>query len=215
LSDDGTGKVKKLLRGGFCWPFFETWPVTTRGYAVRVSLLPFRRKREGMSLSSLLAIIAIAAAFLAAAGMYFYRLSRGGDVTGSLTSRAFFAQRERRLALIERAHLDGGRKLLLVRRDDVEHLLLIGGPIDLIVETGIRPESLLEAGMAADDIPDNAPSYSERAEAWPRPEIALPSAKAPALEEPRLPPSLLPAGAKESREEPLELTPLQEAKAVL
>jgi hypothetical protein len=35
--------------------------------------------------------------------------------------------------------LDGRRRLLLVRRDDVEHLLLIGGPADLVVESGIGP----------------------------------------------------------------------------
>ena len=34
--------------------------------------------------------------------------------------------------------MDGKRKLLLVRRDDVEHLLIIGGPVDMVVETGIQ-----------------------------------------------------------------------------
>jgi hypothetical protein len=53
-----------------------------------------------------------------------------------------FKPRYRRLSFIERAHLDGGRKLLLIRRDDVEHLVMIGGPIDIVVETGInwRPQ---------------------------------------------------------------------------
>ena len=46
--------------------------------------------------------------------------------------------RERRLAVVETASVDGNRKLCLVRRDDVEHLLIIGGPVDLVVETGIK-----------------------------------------------------------------------------
>ncbi|BAQ17132.1 flagellar biosynthetic protein FliO [Methyloceanibacter caenitepidi] len=46
--------------------------------------------------------------------------------------------RERRLSVVETAQVDANRKLCLVRRDDVEHLLIIGGPVDLVVETGIR-----------------------------------------------------------------------------
>jgi len=47
------------------------------------------------------------------------------------------AGRTRRLALIEVRPIDGQRKLVLVRRDDVEHLLMIGGNRDLVVEAGI------------------------------------------------------------------------------
>ena len=46
--------------------------------------------------------------------------------------------RERRLSVVETAQVDPNRKLCLVRRDDVEHLLIIGGPVDLVVETGIK-----------------------------------------------------------------------------
>ncbi len=45
--------------------------------------------------------------------------------------------RMRRLAVLEAAAVDQKRKLVLIRRDDVEHLLMIGGPHDLVVETGI------------------------------------------------------------------------------
>ena len=31
----------------------------------------------------------------------------------------------------------GGESSLLIRRDDVEHLLMTGGPVDVVVETGI------------------------------------------------------------------------------
>ncbi|MBC7950509.1 MAG: flagellar biosynthetic protein FliO [Rhodospirillaceae bacterium] len=45
----------------------------------------------------------------------------------------------RRLSVVETMALDGRRRLVLVRRDDREHLLMIGGPNDLVVEHGIAP----------------------------------------------------------------------------
>ena len=45
--------------------------------------------------------------------------------------------RNRRLAVIDSLALDQKRQLLIVRRDNVEHLILTGGPQDVIVETGI------------------------------------------------------------------------------
>jgi hypothetical protein len=45
--------------------------------------------------------------------------------------------RQLRLGFVENFDLDGERQLLLVRRDNVEHLLLIGGPNDVLVESGI------------------------------------------------------------------------------
>jgi hypothetical protein len=44
-----------------------------------------------------------------------------------------------RLAVLDAAPVDSHRRLVLVRRDDVEHLLLIGGNTDIVVEPGIRP----------------------------------------------------------------------------
>jgi hypothetical protein len=79
----------------------------------------------------------------------------------------------RRLAFIERAYLDGGRKLLLIRRDDVEHLILIGGPIDLVVETGIQAEAYPAAAGEKED-----PSPMEAA-AWPGSGSTSTAAKAP------------------------------------
>lgn len=41
----------------------------------------------------------------------------------------------RRLALVENMQLDAKRRLVLVRRDGREHLLLLGGGTDLVVES--------------------------------------------------------------------------------
>jgi hypothetical protein len=42
-----------------------------------------------------------------------------------------------RLAVIDAAAVDNRRKLVLVRRDNVEHLIMIGGPTDVVVEPNI------------------------------------------------------------------------------
>ncbi|RTL50840.1 MAG: flagellar biosynthesis protein FliO [Bradyrhizobiaceae bacterium] len=42
-----------------------------------------------------------------------------------------------RLAVIDAAAVDGRRRLVLVRRDNIEHLIMIGGPTDLVVEPNI------------------------------------------------------------------------------
>jgi len=45
--------------------------------------------------------------------------------------------RQPRLAVIDAAAVDGRRRLILIRRDNVEHLLMIGGPTDVVVEANI------------------------------------------------------------------------------
>ena len=49
--------------------------------------------------------------------------------------------RNRRLSVIDSVAIDPRRQLLIVRRDNVEHLILTGGPQDLVVEAGIPVES--------------------------------------------------------------------------
>lgn len=57
----------------------------------------------------------------------------GGNSLGSGANRG----RMPRLAVIDAAAVDGRRRLVLVRRDNVEHLLMIGGPTDVVVEPNI------------------------------------------------------------------------------
>ncbi len=46
-------------------------------------------------------------------------------------------KRGKRLGISEFREIDQSRRLLLVRRDDVEHLVLIGGGQDLVIEQNI------------------------------------------------------------------------------
>lgn len=45
--------------------------------------------------------------------------------------------RKHRLAIVDAAAVDSHRRIVLVRRDDVEHLVMIGGNNDLVIETDI------------------------------------------------------------------------------
>lgn len=45
--------------------------------------------------------------------------------------------RQPRLAVTDAANLDDKRRLVLVRRDDVEHLVMIGGATDILIESNI------------------------------------------------------------------------------
>jgi flagellar protein FliO/FliZ len=82
-----------------------------------------------------------------------------------------------RLAVIDAAAVDGRRRLVLVRRDNVEHLLMIGGPTDIVVEPNI-----VRAAPGRDQLPQrpNAaepprlapmPDTSGWADEAPRPEL--------------------------------------------
>jgi flagellar protein FliO/FliZ len=94
--------------------------------------------------------------------------------------------RQPRLAVIDYASVDGRRRLLLIRRDNVEHLVMIGGPTDVVVESNIvraAPASrdvavprapAIESAQRAIPLPDNATNG-----AWPlQPEPAAASAAA-------------------------------------
>ena len=59
--------------------------------------------------------------------------------------------RQPRLAVIDAATVDGRRRLVLIRRDNVEHLLMIGGPTDVVVEPNI-----VRAASARDNARDAA-----------------------------------------------------------
>ncbi|KQO80934.1 flagellar biosynthetic protein FliO [Rhizobium sp. Leaf262] len=45
--------------------------------------------------------------------------------------------RQPRLQVLDAAAVDARRRLVLVRRDNVEHLVMIGGPTDIVIESGI------------------------------------------------------------------------------
>ncbi len=63
--------------------------------------------------------------------------------------------KDRRLSIIEVMPVDAKRRLMLVRRDATEHLILLGAGPDVVVERGIPAEGfvgvLAEAAEPAED----------------------------------------------------------------
>ena len=56
----------------------------------------------------------------------------------------------RRLSVVEVAPIDAKRRLVLVRRDDVEHLILLGAQSELLIESNIPTTPQNEAVQRAD-----------------------------------------------------------------
>jgi flagellar protein FliO/FliZ len=57
-----------------------------------------------------------------------------------LTMANTLVKKNARLRVVEMQLLDGRHRALLIRRDDVEHLVIIGGAQPVVVEAGIREE---------------------------------------------------------------------------
>jgi flagellar protein FliO/FliZ len=88
----------------------------------------------GWLLTGLFFVLLLTAAILT--GLWSYRAFATGDT--SLSFAWLFPPRpEPRLGVMEEARVDRSRKLVLIRRDDVEHLIMTGGPVDVVIETGI------------------------------------------------------------------------------
>jgi len=67
-------------------------------------------------------------------GVWALKLVTRGTTTGIARGR------NRRLSIVDQVQVDPRRQLLIIRRDNVEHLILTGGPQDVVVETGIPVE---------------------------------------------------------------------------
>ncbi len=58
--------------------------------------------------------------------------------------------KQKRLVVVDSASVDGKRKVMIIRRDNVEHLVMTGGPQDLVIETGIAaPEPTVQVRRPA------------------------------------------------------------------
>ena len=112
--------------------------------------------------------------------------------------------RQPRLAVIDAASVDGRRRLVLIRRDNTEHLLMIGGPTDVVVETnivrgaaaaGVREPARMS--MTAETTARLTPGVEG---SWPPPAPeqapAAPPRRSAATDEPWLPPEPVPARAR-------------------
>ncbi len=75
--------------------------------------------------------------------------------------------RHDRIRIIETVQIDQRRRAILIRRDNTEHLVLVGGPTDVVIEAGI--EAPFEASEPEDEYYDE-PAEEAYAPEPPRPQ---------------------------------------------
>jgi len=75
-----------------------------------------------------------------------YRLLFGRRLRTATGGRA----RQPRLGIVDAYDLDRQRQLVLVRRDNVEHLIMIGGPTDVVIESAIVRSQMPTAAREKD-----------------------------------------------------------------
>ncbi len=113
--------------------------------------------------------------------------------------------RQARLGIVDAFDLDRQRQLIIVRRDNTEHLIMIGGPNDLLIESEIvrvearelrdarrdKPADTLAAGYNEARIPAPAPAERDMpAFTFPPQSSPAPSAPAPMVNSPPVSPTL-------------------------
>lgn len=129
------------------------------------------------------------------------RVSGGSFAVGTRARRA-------RLGVLESAPVDSRRRLLLVRRDDVGHLILTGGPSDVVVENNIDlsgPQSVHPVQPAAVPVEPAKPKPAVKELAGMEEQAPKPAEPAP---QPKKPAEVPPAAPKSQPKEPVpnELT---------
>ncbi len=120
--------------------------------------------------------------------------------------------RQPRLGVIDHASVDARRRLILVRRDNVEHLLMIGGPTDVVVEANIvravaAPRDVAVARPAAvEPLPRAIPLPDNGNGSWPlQPDVITPPP--PARPAPKIEPATEEAPAWPLQPQQAEMPP--------
>ncbi len=138
-----------------------------------------------------------------------YRLLFGRRLRTAVGGRA----RQPRLGIVDAYDLDRQRQLVLVRRDNVEHLIMIGGPTDVVIESAIVRTQAVPAARDKDSagpVVGTLPAASNANGSI----LPLPAAAAPVagpVSAPRTEPSLgtpisVPAAAERGTSRPQSVT---------
>lgn len=88
----------------------------------------------------IVAVVGVGVALLALAIILWIIRRRGGSSPFIRGGK----NRQPRLQVLDATAVDARRRLVLVRRDNVEHLVMIGGPTDVVIESGIGAIPILK-----------------------------------------------------------------------
>jgi flagellar protein FliO/FliZ len=118
-------------------------------------------------------------------------------------ARVTLRGRQPRLAVVDSAAIDSRRRLVIVRRDNVEHLLLIGGPTDLLVEPNIAAVAIQPARESTSLRPVPPSPEIAAVNRAPAPWPSAPPEPSPRLEPTRIEPTPKIEPRVEARPEPI------------
>lgn len=105
-----------------------------------------------------IASLAITALLIAVFGLVLKRFKTMSSPLGRLGGK----NRQPRLGVVDTFSIDRQRQLVIVRRDGVEHLILIGGTSDLLIESNI-----LRASSGTTSLPQDVQQFAERTRSKP------------------------------------------------
>ncbi len=141
------------------------------------------------------------AVILALIAMIIWSVRRYGRGTVGPTARG----RLPRLAVVDALAIDNKRRLVLVRRDNVEHLVLVGGPTDLVVEPSIVRQRV--AQRPGQPTPAGRTTQTPTAAPQPPPPPPAPSAQSTVQAAPRVLPNRAPPAEPDSGETTVRFPP--------
>ena len=98
-----------------------------------------------MDLTEIFRFVAALAFIIGLIGVCAYAAKRFGLATGGFGGNGS----RKRLSVSEVKALDAKHRLVLIRRDGKEHLILIGGEHNLLIETGIDAPAIMEPAPEA------------------------------------------------------------------
>lgn len=138
-----------------------------------------------------IAVAVVGLALIAYAGVLKYLRERPVSPLMAITGR----ERTKRLSVIDAAVVDTRRRVVLIRRDNVEHLVLIGGPTDVVIESriGLEEPTASSAAVAATAALQRRTEALEALAEAPRRQPAPPRQAAAASQPPRPQPAPEPA----------------------
>jgi hypothetical protein len=108
----------------------------------------------------IIAVVGVGVALIGLAIVLWLIKRRGGSSPFIRGGR----NRQPRLQVLDAAAVDARRRLVLVRRDNVEHLVMIGGPTDIVIESGIGAIPVLTPVDQRDNLLSSSPYDDERQE---------------------------------------------------
>ncbi|SON56207.1 flagellar biosynthesis protein [Hartmannibacter diazotrophicus] len=116
---------------------------------------------EGANATNFIIALVVVSILIILGSWLLHRYAGGNILTG-------VRGKQKRIFVVEAAMVDARRKLVLVKRDSVEHLVLIGGPNDIVIEPNIGKIQVRRGSLPTGDGEPTPPAPQRRQPPAPR-----------------------------------------------